>query len=91
MRRWILKAGATDLDRLFLEDVPMPEPGAGEVRIRVRAMSLNYRDQLVLKNSPYWRSLDRDLAPVSDGADEIDALGVGLRGRLRSSGVCRSS
>ncbi|MBD1868882.1 hypothetical protein H6F95_16575 [Cyanobacteria bacterium FACHB-471] len=48
MRRWILKAGSTDPDGLFLENAPMPEPGAGEVRIRVRAVSLNYRDQLVL-------------------------------------------
>ena len=48
MRRWILKAGATNLDGLVLEDAPMPEPGEGEVRIRVHAVSLNYRDQLVL-------------------------------------------
>lgn len=77
MRRWILKAGATDLDGLFLEDAPMPEPGPGEVRIRVHAVSLNYRDQFVLKDLN-WRSPNRDLVPVADGAGEIDAIGSGV-------------
>ncbi|KAB8320466.1 NAD(P)-dependent alcohol dehydrogenase [Tolypothrix campylonemoides VB511288] len=79
MRRWILKAGATNLDGLFLEEVAIPEPGPGEVRIRVHAVSLNYRDQLVLlKNPTPWRLPDRDLVPVSDGAGVIDAIGPGV-------------
>jgi len=48
MRRWILKANATSLDGLVLEDAPLPEPGPGEVRVRVHAASLNYRDQIIL-------------------------------------------
>lgn len=77
MRRWILKAGTTDLDGLVLEDAPMPEPGLGEVRIRIHAVSLNYRDQLVLKGVN-GRLPDRDLVPISDGAGEIDAIGAGV-------------
>lgn len=78
MRRWILKAGAIDLDGLVLEDAPMPEPGAGEVRIRVHAVSLNYRDQLVLKGQFANHLPARDLIPISDGAGVIDAIGVGV-------------
>ncbi|WP_193199841.1 zinc-dependent alcohol dehydrogenase family protein [Nostoc sp. MG11] len=78
MRRWILKAGATNLNGLVLEDVPMPEPGAGEVRIRVHAVSLNYRDQLVLKGQFANHLPARDLIPISDGAGEIDAIGAGV-------------
>lgn len=63
MRRWILKAGATNLDGLVLEDAPMPEPGEGEVRIRVHAVSLNYRDQLVLGGG-FARLPDRDLVTL---------------------------
>lgn len=74
MRRWILKDGATDLDGLVLEDAAMPEPEADEVRIRVHAVSLNYRDQLVLKGG-FWRVPGKEIIPVSDGAGEIDALG----------------
>lgn len=77
MRRWILKAGTTGLDGLVLEDAPMPEPKAGEVRIRIHAVSLNYRDQIVL-NGELGTRLDRDLVPNSDGAGEIDAIGEGV-------------
>lgn len=77
MRRWILKAGTTDLDGLVLEDAPMPEPKASEVRIRIHAVSLNYRDQIVLKGE-FGTRLDRDLVPNSDGAGEIDAIGEGV-------------
>ena len=38
MRRWILKAGTTALDGLVLKGAPMPEPGSGEVRIRIHAV-----------------------------------------------------
>jgi NADPH:quinone reductase-like Zn-dependent oxidoreductase len=77
MRRWVLKAGKTDLDGLVLEDAPIPEPKAGEVRIRIHAVSLNYRDQIVLKGE-FGTRLDRDLVPNSDGAGEIDAIGAGV-------------
>ena len=77
MRRWILKAGTSDLDGMVIEEVPVPEPGPGEVRIRVHAVSLNFRDQIVLKD-PHWRLPDHDLVPISDGAGEIDAVGPGV-------------
>jgi len=79
MKRWILKSGATTLDGLVLEDVAKPEPGPGEVRVRIRAVSLNYREQLVLGNAGgNWR-VDRDLIPVADGAGDIDAVGEGVK------------
>lgn len=81
MRRWILKAGTTDLDGMVMQEVPLPEPRAGEVRVRVHAASLNYRDQLVLKDGgELWRLPERDLVPIADGAGEIDAIGLGVDG-----------
>ncbi len=74
MRRWMLKAGVTDVDEMVLEDVPPPAPGPGEVRLRMQAVSLNYRDQLVLTD-PTWRIPGRDIVPISDGAGEVDAVG----------------
>ena len=78
MKRWILKSGSTTLDGLMMEDAPKPEPGAGEVRIRVHAVSLNYRDQFVVQGG-FWRT-ERDLVPVADGAGEVDAIGSGVDG-----------
>ncbi len=78
MKRWILKAGVTDIDALALEDAPLPEPGPGEVRIRVHAVSLNARDTMILQGV-FGRLPGRDLVPISDGAGEIDAVGPGVR------------
>lgn len=78
MRRWVLKTGTDTIDGLRQEDVALPEPGPGQVRIRVIAAALNYREQLVLNNAPGWR-IDRDLVPVADGAGIIDAVGPGIK------------
>lgn len=77
MKRWILKAGVTDLNALALEDAPLPEPGPGEVRVRVHAVSLNARDTMILKGV-FGRLPGRDLVPLSDGAGEIEAVGPGV-------------
>ena len=59
--------------RLSLEDRPSPTPGPGEVVVRVRATSLNYRDHIALKNLA-GRNVDGRI-PLSDGAGEILAVG----------------
>ena len=56
---------------------PSQNPKAGELRIRIHAVSLNYRDQIVLKGE-FGTRLERDLVPNSDGAGEIDAIGAGV-------------
>lgn len=78
MKRWILKAGATTVDGLVPEIVDTPEPGPGEVRVRLRAVSLNYRDHLILSDtSGTWRPKG-DLVPIADGAGVVDAVGNGV-------------
>lgn len=74
MKRWILPAGVTEASGLVLEDADVPEPGRGEVRIKVEAASINYRDQLIL-TSWYGRTEGRNLIPLSDVAGTIDAVG----------------
>lgn len=78
MKRWILKAGVHDLDALVEQTVDRPEPGPGEVRVRVYAASLNFRDQLTLADTTGRRRVNLDLVPLSDGAGVIDALGDGV-------------
>lgn len=63
-------------DKLRIEDVPTPEPGAGEVRVALKASALNRRD--------YWITIGaypRIRFPAiigSDGAGVIDAVGAGV-------------
>ncbi len=61
-----------------MQEVARPEPGVGEVLVRVDAVSLNARDQLLLRGT--FVTLPRDFVPVSDGAGEIVAIGAGVNG-----------
>jgi NADPH:quinone reductase-like Zn-dependent oxidoreductase len=62
---------------LALRDLPVPGPAAGQVLVRIRAASLNYRDLLMVKGG--YGSLARPpFVPVSDGAGEIVEIGPGV-------------
>jgi NADPH:quinone reductase-like Zn-dependent oxidoreductase len=80
MKSWRLAAGASSLDDLTMIDAAKPEPRPGEVLIRVRACSLNYRDQMIVKGEYFGGLIDRDLTPLSDGAGIIEAVGEGVAG-----------
>ena len=72
--------GAFGLDNLALQTGPTPEPGPGEVRVRVKALSLNFRD-LLLVNGLYNPKLPLPAVPISDGAGTIAAVGPEVDGR----------
>ncbi|WP_435011392.1 zinc-dependent alcohol dehydrogenase family protein [Tundrisphaera lichenicola] len=66
-------------DSLKSEELPEPKPGHGQVAVRVRAVSLNYRDLMVIKGA-YGRNQRLPLIPLSDGAGEVAAVGPGVTG-----------
>lgn len=80
MRRWLIGKGATSLAGLRLDECADPVAGPGEVVVRVRACSLNYRDQLIPQGAYMGGAVDRDTVPLSDGAGEVAALGEGVTG-----------
>jgi NADPH:quinone reductase-like Zn-dependent oxidoreductase len=57
-------------------EAPKPFPGTGEVLVRVRAVSLNYRDRLSIDNNGY-AAYGLPFTPCSDLAGEIEGLGTG--------------
>src|SRR5262249_26530523 len=65
------------LEYLVLRELPEPRPGAGEVLVRLRAASLNFRDTLPGVGGYGWRQKQSDLIPLCDGAGEVVALGAG--------------
>lgn len=58
-------------------DTATPEPGPGEILVKLRACSLNYRD-LLIPLGGYHRNTTRPIVPVSDGAGEVVAVGDGV-------------
>ncbi len=65
------------LDSLTLVERAQPQPGPGQVLIRVKAWSLNYRDLLVAKGA-YGSPPPAGRVPLSDGAGEVAQTGAGV-------------
>ena len=65
------------IDGLQCVDFPERELGTGEVRVRVHAVSLNYRDLMVATGN-YLVTVDDPIVPCSDGAGEVLAVGAGV-------------
>jgi NADPH:quinone reductase-like Zn-dependent oxidoreductase len=65
------------IDSLVAVDRPEPKPGPGQVLIKLRAWSLNYRDLMVVKGM-YNPRLRFPMVPLSDGVGEVVELGAGV-------------
>ena len=66
----------------------VPEPGRGEVRIRMKAASVNYRDSLISNAAAGGEIVNR--VPLSDGAGIVDAIGEGVQRFIVGSRVTMS-
>jgi NADPH:quinone reductase-like Zn-dependent oxidoreductase len=62
---------------LVLEEAPDPEPGPGEVLVRLRASALNHLDVWIRKGLP---SVPKPRILGADGAGVVEALGEGVNG-----------
>lgn len=62
------------VENLSLVEREVPEPRRGEVLIRLRAASINYRDLMVVEGT-YNPKMKRPAIPFSDGAGEVVAIG----------------
>ncbi|HXA56070.1 MAG TPA: NAD(P)-dependent alcohol dehydrogenase [Candidatus Acidoferrum sp.] len=65
------------IDSLTFDEIEVPQPGPGQVLVAIKAVSLNYRDLLVVTGR-YNPNLPRPLVIGSDGAGEVVALGEGV-------------
>jgi NADPH:quinone reductase-like Zn-dependent oxidoreductase len=65
------------IDALTLCERPDPKPGVGQVILKMRAFSLNYRDLMVVKGL-YNPRLRLPMVPFSDGVGEVVECGEGV-------------
>jgi NADPH:quinone reductase-like Zn-dependent oxidoreductase len=76
------------IDNLRLVERPKPTAGPGQVLIRLRAASLNFRDLFVLKRGYGASTGTLPLVPVSDGVGEVVACGAGVTRVAVGDRVC---
>ena len=65
------------IDRLRLIEQERAEPGPGQVLVRFRAASINYRDFMIAEGR-FAPPEDLPIIPLSDGAGEVVATGAGV-------------
>lgn len=75
MRAYVIEKDSDSLDNLVQVELERPKPGPGDVLVRMRAASLNYRDQAIVNGAYYTGPVKRDTVPLSDGAGEVVEVG----------------
>jgi NADPH2:quinone reductase len=66
-------------ETLVLTDMPDPEPGKNQVRIRVHAAGVNFPDTLIIQDL-YQMKPPRPFAPGGEIAGEVEAVGEKVKG-----------
>jgi NADPH:quinone reductase len=64
-------------ETLTLDEIDTPVPGPGEVRIKVKACSINYPDVLMIQDLYQFRP-ERPYSPGGELAGVVEALGEGV-------------
>lgn len=80
------------LDGLALQDVPVPQPGPGEVLIRVGACGVNFADTLIIAGK-YQEKPELPFIPGAEISGEVVALGdrvENLRPGQRVAALCNT-
>jgi NADPH:quinone reductase-like Zn-dependent oxidoreductase len=80
--------GAWSMENLRVSTRPEPQPGAGQVRLKMKASALNYRDLLVPTHGYGSRMKELPLIMLSDGLGVIDAVGEGVTRLKTGDRVC---
>ncbi|WP_416899372.1 MAG: zinc-dependent alcohol dehydrogenase family protein [Minwuia sp.] len=66
------------IDNLKVVDTDEPSPGPGQVKVRLRASTLNYRDLVTIQGGYGSKQKQSGLIPLSDGAGEVVEVGKGV-------------
>jgi NADPH2:quinone reductase len=76
MKAWLCES-LDGIGSMQFRDLPTPEPKAGEVRIAVKAASLNFPDLLIVQGKYQFKPA-LPFVPGAEYAGVIDALGEGV-------------
>src|SRR5687768_2682080 len=73
VKAWELQ-GPAGFDDMKLVEKPLPVPGPGQVLVKLKAATINYRDLLTVKGG-YGSRQKFPLTPLSDGAGVVESVG----------------
>ncbi|MDZ4870288.1 MAG: NADPH:quinone oxidoreductase family protein [Alphaproteobacteria bacterium] len=76
-RALVVRALSDDLSTLKMEDRALPAPGRGELKVRLRAASVNFPDILMVQGK-YQLKPELPFSPGMEGAGDVVAVGDGV-------------
>lgn len=86
-RAWLLPS-YSGYQSLILEDIPLEEPGEGEIRLRIEAFALNWGDMDLMQDN-YSFSFPKFPARIGmEAAGIVDAVGQGVAGIELGERMC---
>ncbi|GAD53452.1 alcohol dehydrogenase [Halarchaeum acidiphilum MH1-52-1] len=78
MRAYELREHDPDFEGLTITDRERPEPGPGEVLVRIEAASINYRDLAIAATEFGYPGEEYPMIPLCDGAGDVVGVGEGV-------------
>jgi NADPH:quinone reductase-like Zn-dependent oxidoreductase len=78
MKVFEVKAGSSSFDGVVAGERPDPVPGPGQILVRLKAASLNFRDLAIVRGKYIGGPVTRDTIPLSDGAGVVESVGDGV-------------
>ena len=80
MKVFLVSKGSTGFDGLKRTERDKPSAGPGQVLVRMRAASLNFRDLAIVAGKYFRGPVERDTIPLSDGASVTSTVAYGTPG-----------
>src|SRR5262245_12417410 len=81
MRAAVFDRFGNPADVLSVRDIPIPEPGPGQVRVRMLASPINPSDLMTVRGK-YAKLPELPAVPGYEGVGIVDAAGSGLLGKF---------
>ncbi len=78
MQAWLCE-NPVGVDALSWKEMPTAEPGAGQIRVAIKAASLNFPDLLIVQGR-YQMKPPLPFVPGTEFAGVVDAVGDGVKG-----------
>ena len=86
MKAWVVRQWC-EPDQMRFEDLPVPQPGPGQIRVKVGASALNFLDTLMIEGK-YQVKPPFPFTPGVELAGTVDAIGEGSCWQLGLPVVC---
>ena len=79
-----------DIGSVTLDELDLPDPGPGEVQVRLKACAVNFPDLLMIQGK-YQHKPPLPFAPGGEASGDIAAVGLGVTGWKEGDAVCFGS